>query len=73
MSTGMVALNSDTRAFAAQVAKDHTGFRAAGVPSAGQNGRLPHPLSHLLKELKVVDGTDVNLLGDFLEQVIKIH
>jgi hypothetical protein len=54
----------------------------AGLPSVGQNAsqvftphfhqRLPHPLSHLLKELPVVDGTDVNLLYDFLLKVIKI-
>ena len=34
--------------------------------------RLPHHLSHLLKEIPVQDGTDVNLLCDFLLKVIKI-
>jgi len=40
MSTGMVAHNSDTRALAAQVAQEHIGFSAAGIPSAGQNASL---------------------------------
>ena len=35
--------------------------------------RLPHPLSHLLKEIPVLDGTDVNLLFDFLLKVVKIR
>jgi hypothetical protein len=35
--------------------------------------RLPHPLSRLLKELPVVDGTDVKLLCDFLLKVLKIR
>jgi len=35
--------------------------------------RLPHPLCHLLKELLLVDGTDVNLLCDFLLKVTKIR
>ena len=57
---------------ATQVAQEHSGFSAAGVPSAGHNARqvltthfyhrLPHPLIDLLKELKVVVGTDVNPL-----------
>ena len=34
--------------------------------------RLPHPLSHLVTELPVVDGTDANLLCDFMTQVLKI-
>jgi hypothetical protein len=35
--------------------------------------RLPHPLSHLLKELPAVDGTDINLSCYFLVKVIKIR
>jgi hypothetical protein len=35
--------------------------------------RLTHPLNHILKELPVVDGTDVNLLCDFLLKVLKIR
>ena len=61
----------------------NSGRNVAGLPSLGQSAiqvftphfyqRLPHPLSHLLKELPVVDGTDVNLLCDFLLNVIKIR
>ena len=56
---------------------------AAALSSLGQGAsqeftphfyqRLPHPLSHLLKELPIVDGTDVNLLCDFLLKVLKIR
>lgn len=35
--------------------------------------RLPHPLSHLLKELPIVDGMDANILCEFLLKVIKIR
>jgi hypothetical protein len=35
--------------------------------------RLPHPLSHLLKELPVVDGIDVGLMCDFLLKELKIR
>jgi hypothetical protein len=33
----------------------------------------PIPLGHLLKELNVMDGTDVSLLCDFLLKVLKIR
>ena len=55
----------------------------AGLPSLRQSGSpvfihhfyqsLPHPLSHLPKELPVVNGTDVNLLCDFLLKVLRIR
>jgi hypothetical protein len=32
--------------------------------------RLPHPLDDLLKEVPVVDGTEVNLVWDFLFKAI---
>jgi hypothetical protein len=35
--------------------------------------RLPHPISHLLKELDVADGTRVDILCEFLLKVIKIR
>jgi hypothetical protein len=54
---------------------------ALGLPSLGQSAnqvftphfyqRLPQPLSHLLKEIPVVDGTNVSLLCDFLLKVFK--
>ena len=48
---------------AAQVTPSGQGIKQVFIPNFYQ--RLPHPLSHLLKELSVVDGTDVNLLCDF--------
>jgi hypothetical protein len=35
--------------------------------------RLPHPLTQLLKELPLVDGTDVNRLCDFLLKILHIR
>jgi hypothetical protein len=35
--------------------------------------RLPHPLSGLIKELPVVEGTDVNCLYNFLLTVLKVR
>jgi len=53
-----------------------------GLPSLGQSAsqvfaphfyqRLTHPLSHLLKERPVANGTYVNLVCDFLLKVLKI-
>jgi hypothetical protein len=64
-----------------QVVQAGAGINAATSPSLGQGAsqvftphfyqRLPHPLSHLLKELPIVDVTDVNLLCDLLK-VLKI-
>jgi hypothetical protein len=55
---------------------------ATGLPSLAHTSiqiftphfykRLPHPLSHLLKELPVVDDTHVTFLYDFLLKVLKI-
>ena len=74
--TGAVDVEVDT--LADQVAQVNTGMVAAQVTLSGQGikqvftphfyQRLPHPLSHLLKELPVVDGTDVNLSCDFCER-----
>ena len=58
-----------------QIAQVNAGMVAAQVTPSGQGIKqvftphfyqmLPHLLSHLLKEIPVVDGTDVNLLCDF--------
>jgi hypothetical protein len=74
VSTVTVAVTKHTEALPAQA--------EAGLPSLGQSAnqvftphfyqRLPHPLSNLLKEISVVDGTDVSLLCDFLLKVLKI-
>jgi len=83
VSTVTVAVNNDTEALLTEVAQASTGINAATLPSLGQGAsqvftphfyqRLPHLLSHLLKELPVVDSTDVNLLCDFLLKVLKIR
>jgi hypothetical protein len=82
-STVAVTVNSETRNLAAQAAQVNAEISVAGVPAAVPSAsqvftphfyqRLPHPLSHLVKELPVVDGIDVNLLCDFLAQVLKIR
>ena len=59
------------RMVVAQVTPSGQGIQQVFTPHFYQ--RLPHPLSHLLKELPVVDGTDVNLLCDFLLKVIKVR
>jgi len=56
---------------AAQVTPSEQGIKQMFTPHFYQ--RLPHPLSHLVKELPVVDGTDVNILCDFLLKVIKLR
>jgi len=68
--TGRVDVEVGT--LADQIAQVNAGIVAAQVTPSGHGikqvftphfyQRLPHPLSHLLKELPVVDGTDVNLL-----------
>lgn len=82
ISTHFVALKTDTRALAAQVAQAQPGLvrrenrRQARTPGSYLHHiliRFPHSLCHLMKEHKVVHGTDVNLLCDILEQVLKIH
>jgi hypothetical protein len=83
LSTVTVAVNNNVGALSAHVAQADAGINAAGLPSLGQSAsqvftphfyqRLPHLLSHLLKELPVVDGTDVNLLCDFLLKIFKIR
>jgi hypothetical protein len=83
VQTDMVDVNGDTSALAAQVAQPNSGLGTVGVPAPAQSlnqvftphfyQRLPHPLSHLVKELPVVNDTDVNLLCDFMTQVLKIR
>jgi hypothetical protein len=83
VSTVTVDVNNDTGVRAAQVAQAGAGINAATSPPLGQSAsqvfipyfyqRLPHPLSHLLKELPVADGTDVKLLCDFRLKVIKVR
>lgn len=83
VSTVTAAVNNDIEALLMQVAQASTGINAATSPSLGQGAsqvftphfyrRLPHPLSHLLKELPIMDGTDVNLWCDFLLKVLKIR
>jgi hypothetical protein len=78
VSTVTVAVTTHTETLPAHVAQ-----AATGIPSLGQSAnevftphfyqRLSHPLSNLLKELPVVDGTDVSLLCDFLLKVLKIR
>jgi len=82
MSTVTGAVDVEVGALADQIAQVKAGMVATQVTPSGQGikqvftphfyRRLPHPLSHLLKELPVVDGTDGNLLCDFLLKVIKI-
>ena len=71
--TGAVDVEFST--LADQIAQMNVGMSAPQVTSSMQAikqvftphlyQRLPHPLSHLLKELPVVYGTDVNLSCDF--------
>ena len=75
VSTVTGAVDVEVGALADQIAQVNAGTVAAQVTPSGQGikqvftphfyQRLPHPLSHLLKELPVVDGADVNLLCDF--------
>ena len=83
VSADTVAVSNETSALAAQVAQPNSGLDTVGLPTPAQSvnqfftphfyQRLPHPLSRLMKELPVVDGTDVNLLCDFMTQVLKIR
>jgi len=82
LSAVTVAVNNGAGAISASVAPANAGI-AAGLPSLGLGAsqvftlhfyqRLPHPLSHLLKEILVVDSTDATLLCDFLLKVLKIR
>jgi len=72
VSTVMGVVDVEVGMLADQIAQVNTGMVAVQVMPSGQGikqvftphlyQRLPQPLSHLLKELPVVDGTDVNLL-----------
>jgi len=82
MSTDTGEVDVEVSTLAAQIAQVNAGMVAAQVTPSGQwiqqvftphfYQRLPHTLSHLLKELPVVDGTVIKLLCDFLLKVIKI-
>jgi hypothetical protein len=68
VSTVTVAVTNDRKALSAPVAQANAGNNVVGLPSLCQSGspvftphfyqRLNPPLSHLFKELLVVDGTD---------------
>jgi hypothetical protein len=83
VGTVMVAVNHDVASWLVQVAQERDGRNPAASSLLGQGAtqvftphlyqRLPLPLGHLLKELSVVNGTDVNLLCDFLLKVHKIR
>jgi hypothetical protein len=61
----------------------NAGIVAAPVRASGDNmkqvftpqlyQKLPHPLGNLIKELPVVDGTDVNCLYNFLLKLLKVR
>jgi hypothetical protein len=83
VSTVTVVVTNDKETLSAPVAQANAGNYAAALPSLSQSAgpvftpnfyqRLPHPLSHLLKELPVVDGTDVSLLCDIPKLRFYIH
>jgi hypothetical protein len=83
VGTVTVAVTNHTENVPGHVARANAGNNATGLPSLGQSGnqvftthfcqRLPHPLSHLLTEIPVVDDTDVSLLCEFLLKVLKIR
>ena len=72
VSTVTVAITNDKKTLSAPVAQENAGNNAATLPSVSQSAstvfdphfylRLLHPLSHLLKEFPVLDGTDVRLV-----------
>jgi hypothetical protein len=78
-----VSVTNDTEALSEPVAQANAGNNAVGLLSLSQSAspvftphfyqKLPHSLSHLLKELHFVDGTDVRFLCDFLLKVLKIR
>ena len=65
-----------------QIAPGNAGMVAAQVTSSGHGmkqvftphlyQRLSHPLNNLIKELSVVDGTEVKCLYEFLLRVLKV-
>ena len=76
VSTVTVAVTSDKETLSESVAQANAGNNAAALPYLCQSAspvftshfyhRMPHPLSHLLKECPVLDGTDASLLCDIL-------
>jgi len=83
VSTVKGAVDVEVGTLADQIAQVNAGMVVAQVTPSGQGikqvftphfyRRLPHPLSQLLKELPVVDGSDVNLVCDFLLKAIEIR
>jgi hypothetical protein len=75
LSTVTAAVTNHMHALPVQVAQAVTGLlstdqSANRVFTLHFYQRLPHALSHLLKELPVVDGADLSLLCDFLLKVL---
>jgi len=83
VSTVMGTLDREVGTLADQIAPGNAGMVAAQVMPSGHGikqeftphfyQRLPHPLSNLIKELPVVDGTEVNRLYEFLLRVLKVR
>jgi hypothetical protein len=83
VSTVTVAVTNRTETLPAHVAQGNAGNNATGLPPLGESAnqvitlhfyhRLSHTLSHLLKELPVVVGTNVILLCDLLLKVLKVR
>jgi hypothetical protein len=83
LSTVNFPVNHDSQVPLAQAAQDIAGVNPAAalpfVQSVSQvftpqyYQRFPHLLTQLLKELPVVDGTEVKRLCDFLLKILKIH
>ena len=75
MSAVTGAVYVEVGALADQLAQVNAGMVVAQLTKSGQGikqvftphfyQRLPHPLSHLLKELPLMDCADVKLLCDF--------
>jgi hypothetical protein len=78
-----VNVNYDTGVRSARVAQAEASINTSTSPAVSQGTsqvftphlyqRFPHPLSHLLKDLNVVDGADVSLSFDVLLKVLKIR
>jgi hypothetical protein len=76
VSTINVDVNYDTGFRSARFAQAEAAINTAITPAVSQGTSqiftphllqgLPHPLSHLFKDLHFLDGADVNLLCDFL-------
>jgi hypothetical protein len=67
-----VAQDTDATTRTAVQQRDNSGSGSTQVFTPHFYQRLPHPLSNLIKELEIVDGTKVRQLCDFLLKVLKI-